>query len=119
MNKALMITAIIATAASMAACRAHEEEAATTVSTPQSQQRPQDGAISNTTLIIMYDAKTGKEPLLKAAKEYGAEIIYQYNNLNGIALRIPDGGNISEAIKYFKAVEGVLSVSQDRQWRLL
>ena len=59
------------------------------------------------------------EPLLKAAKEYGAEIIYQYNNLNGIALRIPDGGNISEAIKYFKAVEGVLSVSQDRQWRLL
>ena len=30
-----------------------------------------------------------------------------------------DGGNISEAIKYFKAVEGVLSVSQDRQWRLL
>ena len=69
-------------------------------------------------LIIMYDEKTGKEPLLKALKDYNAEIIYDYNMIPGMAVKIPEGSDIKEAIKYFKAVKGVVSVERDRIIRL-
>ena len=69
-------------------------------------------------LIIMYDEKIGKEPLLKALKDYGAEIIYDYDFIPGMAVKIPEGGDIKEAIKYFKAVKGVVSVERDRIIRL-
>ena len=69
-------------------------------------------------LIIMYDEKTGKGPLLKAIKDYNAEIIYDYDIIPGMAIMIPEGNNIKEAIKYFKAVKGVVSVERDRIIRL-
>jgi len=34
----------------------------------------------------MYDAEIGKEPLLKAIKDYKVEIVYDYNIINGMAL---------------------------------
>ena len=69
-------------------------------------------------LIIMYDEKTGKEPLLKALKDYNAEIIYDYDIIPGMAVKIPEGSDIREAIKFFKAVKGVVSVERDRIIRL-
>ena len=69
-------------------------------------------------LIIMYDEKTGKDPLLKALKDYNAEIIYDYDFISGMAIKIPDGSDIKKAIKYFKAVKGVVSVERDRIIRL-
>ncbi len=118
MNKYITSIAIIA-ATALISCKSSKEATPNAAASQATQPAIQDGAISNTTLIIMYDAKVGKEPLLKAAKEYGAEVIYQYENISGIALRIPEGGNITEAIKYFKAVEGVLTVNRDRTWRLM
>ena len=52
-------------------------------------------------LIIMYDEKTGKEPLLKALKDYNAEIIYDYDIISGMAVKIPEGSDIKEAIKCY------------------
>lgn len=69
-------------------------------------------------LIIMYDEKTGKEPLLKALKDYNAEIIYDYDIIPGMAVKIPEGSDIKDAIKYFRAVKGVVSVERDRIIRL-
>ena len=73
---------------------------------------------SPNTLIIMYDAEIGKEPLLAAIKQYQAEIIYDYSIIPGMAIRIPDGANIHVAMAWFKKVEGVVSVERDQIIRL-
>lgn len=66
----------------------------------------------------MVDEEVGKEPLRKAVEKYGATIVYDYNIVSGMAIRIPDGGDIHKAMAYFKNVEGVVSVERDRIRRL-
>lgn len=74
--------------------------------------------VSPNTLIIMYDTEAGKEPLLKAVEQYGAELIYDYSIIPGIAIGIPDGTDIHEAIAFFRKVKGVISVERDRIYHL-
>lgn len=69
-------------------------------------------------LLIMYDEKIGKEPLLAAIKEYNAEILYDYSIIPGMAIKIPEGADIHEAMAYFKKVKGVVSVERDQIIRL-
>lgn len=73
---------------------------------------------SPTTLIIMYDSITGKEPLLKAIHSYKAEIIYDYHFIHGMAIKKPDDKTLDEAIAFFRQVKGVVSVERDRIIRL-
>ncbi len=73
---------------------------------------------SPSTLIISYDAEIGKETLLGAVKDYGAEIIYDYNIINAIAIKIPEGKTLQESIEYFRKVKGVLAVEKDRIYHL-
>ena len=40
--------------------------------------------------LVMYDEKVGKAPLQKAGKAYKCEDIYDYNIINGRALKKPD-----------------------------
>ena len=68
---------------------------------------------SLTNLIITVDSKIGKEPLKKAIKEYNAEILYDYNIICSMTIKIPPGKNIDEAIEYFKKVEGVTDIEKD------
>ena len=65
------------------------------------------------TLIISYDETVGKEPLLAEIEEYNATVIYDYNIINAMAIRIPDSTELEAAIEYFKTVEGVLFVNKD------
>ena len=65
-------------------------------------------------LILLYDEEVGKEHLKYAINEYGAEVIYEYNIFKGFAIRIPEDNNLEDAIKYFKEVEGVISVEKDK-----
>ena len=74
------------------------------------QHQPQ---YSPTNLIISVDNNIGKEPLKKAIKEYNAEILYDYNIIPSMAIKIPQGKNIEEAIEFFKKVEGVIGVERD------
>lgn len=83
-----------------------------------SQKISDDGQFSPKTLIISYDKEVGKGPLLKAIKDYGAEIIYDYSIIPGMAIRIPEGKDIHDAIDYFKKVKGVVSVERDRIYHL-
>ena len=69
---------------------------------------------SPNTLIIMCDESVGKDPLRKAIKEYGAEIIYDYSIIYGMAIKMPDGVKIEDAIEYFRKVRGVVAVNRDR-----
>lgn len=74
--------------------------------------------VSSNTLIIMYDTEVGKEPLQKAIAQYEAEIIYDYSIIPGMAIRIPEGKDIKDAIAFFKNVKGVTSVERDHIYHL-
>lgn len=74
--------------------------------------------VSPDKLIIMYDEEIGKEPLLAAVEAYGAELIYDYIIIPGIAIRIPEGKDIHDAIAYFKKVRGVTTVERDHIYHL-
>ncbi len=68
---------------------------------------------SQNTLIIYYDDTIGKEPLLESIEKYNAVILYEYINFNSVAIKIPEGTIIEDAITYFNGVEGVLLVNRD------
>ena len=74
----------------------------------------EDKECSPHVLIIYYDAGIGSGQLLDAAKKMGCEVIYQYNIIKGVALRVPDKADIDDAIKALGKVKGVLQVSRDR-----
>ena len=77
---------------------------------PGNQAQPQ---FSPTNLIISVDSAIGKGPLKKAIEEYNCEILYDYNIICSMAIKIPPEKNIEEAIEYFKKVEGVIGVERD------
>lgn len=101
-------------------CKAHKSEVAeNNQATTQTQPTTMKQNRTGRTLIIMYNAETGEAPLLEAAEKYGAEIIYRYENFNGVALVIPDGKDVNEAIRYFRAVKGVTAVNRNNTVRPL
>ena len=68
--------------------------------------------------LVMYDKEIGKEPLLKAIKEYNCEVIYDYNIINGMALKKPENKTLEETMQQFKQVKGVTNVEYDKIIRL-
>ena len=40
-------------------------------------------------LIVFFNEAKDRAPLLAAARAYGAEVLYNYQNLNAVALKIP------------------------------
>ena len=68
--------------------------------------------------LVMYDAEVGKEPLLKAIKDYKCEIVYDYNFINGMALKKPEDKTLEETMQHFKLVKGVTTVEYDHIIRL-
>ena len=73
---------------------------------------------STDVFLLMYDAEIGKEPLLKAIKEYKCEIVYDYGIINGMALMKPEDKTLEETMLYFKSVKGVTNVEYDHIIRL-
>ena len=68
--------------------------------------------------LVMYDKEIGKETLLKAIKEYKCEIIYDYDIINGMALKKPEDRTLEETMQYFRLVKGVTTVEYDHIIRL-
>ena len=97
----------------LCACQSPSTPAQSTATSSQQQAQDTTG-----NLIIFYDAQIGSAPLLKAVKISGATLVYEYKNLHGIAIRPSSKTNIEDAIAYFKKVNGVLSVEQDRLLKL-
>ena len=74
---------------------------------------------SPNSLIISYDSAGGTAALNKAIAAYGAEVIYRYDNIQAVAISIPDGKEIHQAIDHFSQIPGVTAVNRDRKMRLL
>ena len=47
-------------------------------------------------------------------EKYGAEVVYDYNNFDCIAIRLPEGKTLEDAEAYFSKVKGVVQISRDR-----
>ena len=60
----------------------------------------------------------GIEPLLAAASDYRAEILYRYTIINAVAVKPPADTDPQQAVRHFKKVRGVLSVEPDRVMQL-
>lgn len=103
---------LLVCAAMLASCASHKP-----VAIPYPVSAPEN-CFSPSVLIIMVDAETGKGPLKEAIKAYKAELIYDYQNINGVAIRIPNNRTMDEAIKYFENVKGVISVQRDEIMQL-
>lgn len=69
-------------------------------------------------LIIYYNPETGNGALLDAAKKYGSEVLYVYKVINGIAVTVPKNKSVSDAIKFYEKIPGVLSVNKDQKLQL-
>lgn len=74
--------------------------------------------VSPTTLIVMYDSDKGKKHLLKAIKEMGAEVKYDYKTMSGLAIKKPANLSLEDTKKQLEQVNGVVSVSYDRVMQL-
>ena len=68
--------------------------------------------------LVMYDMEIGKESLQKAIEEYKCEVIYDYNIINGMALKKPKDKTLEETMQFFKNVKGVTNVEYDHIIRL-
>ena len=79
--------------------------------TPQKQVEQRD----TDTLILLYEVATPTAPLKKAFAEYGAEIIYEYKNFNGFAIKIPKEKSLEEAKTHFSKLKGVRSGEKDEK----
>lgn len=73
----------------------------------------QPGMDATRNLVIYYDQDTGNEKLLEAVQTFGAEVVYLYDALSGIAISIPDDKSMEDATSYFEKVPGVTSVDRD------
>ena len=93
----------------LAACQSTVMPILTSAPTP----KPTLEQTVSQTLIIMYSPSSGKQALLKAVADHQATIVYEYNILNGMAIRLPAGTDMNQAIKDFRQVLGVVSVEKD------
>ena len=75
-------------------------------------------AIKQIVILVMYDEKVGKAPLQKAVKAYKCEVIYDYNIINGMALKKPEDKSLEETMQHFRGVKGVVAVEYDHITRL-
>ncbi|WP_308861216.1 hypothetical protein [Neisseria mucosa] len=85
---------------------------------PHLSSSPLETTEATDTLIIFYDPETGSERLMNAVREYGAKIVYEYRNFNGIAIKLPNGTDMEKAASHFRTVKGVLSAEADRRMQL-
>ncbi len=73
---------------------------------------------SHTVFLVTYDKNIGKAYLQNAIKEYGCEVVYDYNIINGMALKKPDDKTLEETMQHFKKIKGVLTVEYDHIYHL-
>ena len=73
---------------------------------------------SPSVFILMYDKKTGKDPLQEAVKAYNAGIVYDYDIIPGMAIRKPADRTLEETMQHFRKVKGAVSVEYDHIYRL-
>lgn len=109
------LLAAAALAASLAACSGTAPEAIRAVSPAPDAA---DSLPQPHNLIVFFNEAKDRTLLLAAARAYGAEVLYDYQNLNAVALKIPPHKSLDEAERHFAALAGVVGVNRDQSHRL-
>lgn len=101
----------------LAAC---QSPAAPTSVAPTSSpaQQPAHAAQENTNVLIIFFEQGKGDAVVAAVKQYGAEVVYRYQMMNGMAIRVPAGKNVDAAMAHFERVRGVLQVQRDQVMQL-
>ena len=69
-------------------------------------------------LIVFFQDAKDRQTVLDAARAYGAEVLYNYQNLNAVALKIPPHKSMDAAERHFASIAGVIGVNRDQSHRL-
>ena len=104
-----------ALAASLAACSGTAPEAIRAVSPAPDAA---DSLPQPHNLIVFFNEAKDRTLLLAAARDYGAEVLYNYQSLNAVALKIPPHKSLDEAEHHFAALAGVIGANRDQSHRL-
>lgn len=64
--------------------------------------------------LVYYDGIIGKDALFKAIEKTGSEVLYEYNNFNAIAIRVPLKKSAEKMQAYFEKVNGVVYLQEDQ-----
>ena len=81
-------------------------------------QQPAHAARENTNVLIIFFEQGKGDAVAAAVKQYGAEVVYRYQMMNGMAIRVPAGKNVDAAMAHFERVRGVLQVQRDQVMQL-
>lgn len=65
-------------------------------------------------LIISYQNQKTLAHLKKEVQKYGAEMLYEYKIIKGIAIKVPQDKDIRQAKAYFSNLKGVTNVEYDQ-----
>ena len=55
---------------------------------------------------------------MKQVKKLNCSIIYDYQNFNAVALKVPEEASIDEVIARLRQTKGVLQVNRDHVYKL-
>ena len=69
-------------------------------------------------LIVFFQDAKDRQTVLDAARAYGAEVLYNYQNRNAVALKIPPHKSMDAAERHFASIAGVIGVNRDQSLRL-
>lgn len=117
------LTAILATVAiTLCACTAHKQPQSDTppdTTAIHTDDIPEDSTMYNPGVLIINYTRTDsvRAALFAQVKRMNAVVIYDYNIINAIAVRLPEPHTLSatnRAIHAFKALPGILAVERDR-----
>ena len=109
------LLAAAALAASLAACSGTAPEAIRAVSPAPDAA---DSLPQPHNLIVFFQDAKDRQTVLDAARDYGAEVLYDYQSLNAVALKIPPHKSMDAAERHFASIAGVVGVNRDQSHRL-
>lgn len=120
------LTAILATVAILCACTSHRQQP--TATTTDAEAIPaydilEDSTMYNPGVLIINYTRTDsvRAALFAQVKQLNATVIYDYDIIDAIAVRLPEPHTLSatnRAIRIFKTLPGILAVERDRIARL-
>lgn len=69
-------------------------------------------------VMVYFDKSGGSEEIVGTVKELGGNVVYDYNNINAIAVSLPVGMDLTEGMNLLAGLKGVVSVAPDRKMQL-
>lgn len=73
-----------------------------------------EGEMQYKNYLVYYDALVGKEYIYKALDKTKSEVLFDYNNFNAVAIRVPLKKDADKMQAYFENVKGVIFVQPDQ-----